>query len=256
VDSNLTPEQFDALRRMDGCSLANAIETFNVRLRNEGFAGHSHVHCVFTNLPAMLGYAVTGRIRSATPPLVSSLPAPRTLSFLHRTDWWDYILTVPAPRVVVLQDVDSSPGVGAFMGEVHSTICGELGCVGYVTNGAVRDLEAVRAKGFHFFAGHISVSHAYVHITDFGDPVEIGGLRIRPGDLVHGDRHGVQTIPKKIAAQIPAAAAALWKQERRIIEFCQSPDFSLCGLRTLLQQIEASTGEENQTKDSRNNQEP
>lgn len=157
--------------------------------------------------------------------------------------------------MVVLQDVDSSPGVGAFMGEVHSTICGALGCVGYVTNGAVRDLKAVKTTGFHFFAGHVSVSHAYVHIIDYGDPVEIGGLRVRPGDLVHGDRHGVQTVPKKIAAQIPAAAAALWKQERQVVGFCQSPDFSLDGLRALFQQIEAASGGKTQTKDSRNNQE-
>jgi 4-hydroxy-4-methyl-2-oxoglutarate aldolase len=240
VDPSLTIEQFEALRRLDGCTLANAIETFNIRLRNEGFASHPTVHCIFPDLPPMLGYAVTGRIRSATPPVASSLPPPRTYSFKHRTDWWDYVLTIPAPRVVVLRDVDTSPGAGAFMGEVHSAICAALGCVGYVTNGAVRDLDVVRAAGFHFFAGRISVSHAYVHIVDFGDPVEIGGMRVRPGQIVHGDRHGVQTIPNHIAAQIPGVAACLKETERKIIKFCKSGEFTLEKLRALVQDAETA----------------
>jgi 4-hydroxy-4-methyl-2-oxoglutarate aldolase len=254
VDALLTPEQFEALRRLDGCSVANAIETFNVRLRNEGFTAHDAVHCMFEDLPPMLGYAVTGRIRSATPPIACSLPPPRTLSFAHRTDWWDYILSIPAPRVIVLRDVDSSQRGGAFMGEVHSAISKALGCVGYVTNGAVRDLDAVRASGFHFFAGHVSVSHAYVHVVDFGEPVEIGGLRIRPADLLHGDRHGVQTIPKRIAGQLPAAAVRLREQECAILEFCHSPDFSLAGLRELLQKTEPASGGKTQSKDSGKNE--
>lgn len=227
----LTPEQFEALRRLDTCTVANAIESFNVRLRNEGFANNSRVHSIFTHLPPMLGYAVTGRIRSATPPITSSLPPARTLSFSHRTDWWDYILTIPSPRVVVLQDVDASPGVGAFMGEIHCAICRTLACVGYVTNGAVRDLNAIEPTGFYLFAGQAAISHSYVHIVDFGEPVEIGGLRVRPGGLLHGDRHGVQSVPKSIAAQIPDVAARHVKEELRIIELCGSPDFSLEKLR-------------------------
>jgi 4-hydroxy-4-methyl-2-oxoglutarate aldolase len=254
VGPRLTLEQFEALRSLDGCSLANAIEIFKVRLHNEGFVHPPHVHCIFHDLPPMLGYAVTGRIRSATPPIASSLPPPRTLSFAHRTDWWDYILTIPAPRVVVLKDVDASPGAGAFMGEVHSAICRALGSVGYVTNGAVRDLDAVRNMGFHFFAGHVSVSHAYVHIVDFGEPVEISGLTVRPGELIHGDRHGVQTIPKSIAVQIPEAAARLREQERLVLDFCQSSDFSLGELRQLFQKIEAP-GDETTSKESRRTEE-
>lgn len=234
MEAILTPEQFEALRRLDTCAVANAIETFNVRLRNEGFARNSGVHSIFSRQPPMLGYAVPGRIRSATPPISSSLPPPRTLSFSHRTDWWDYILTIPTPRVVVLQDVDSSPGVGAFMGEVHATICRALGCVGYVTNGAVRDLNAIEPTGFHLFAGHIAISHSYVHIVEFGEPVEIAGLRVRPGSLIHGDRHGVQIVPKNIASQIPAVVERHRQEERRIIEICQSPDFSLEKLRDSL----------------------
>jgi 4-hydroxy-4-methyl-2-oxoglutarate aldolase len=240
VDPILTPEQFEALRRLDGCSLANAIEVFDVRLRNEGFIGDAEARCIFPDLPPMLGYAVTGRIRSATPPMASSIPPPQTLTFADRDDWWKYVLSIPEPRVLVLKDVDPTPGLGAFIGDVHSAICRALGCVGYVTNGAVRDVDATRAAGFQVFAGYISVSHAYAHITDFGEPVEIGCVRIRPGDLIHGDRHGVQTIPKAIARQIPPVAACLREKERRIIEFCNSADFTLEKLRLVIKEAEES----------------
>ena len=240
MESPFTPEQLEALRSLGTCTVANAIETFNVRLRNEGFADGRLVRCMFEELPPMLGYAVTARIRSSAPPIASSfsLLSPQKLTFADRDDWWQYVLSIPPPRVVVMQDVDPSPGLGAFLGDVHASICQGLGCVGYVTNGAVRDLEAVRRSGFHFFAGHVSVSHAYAHIIDFGEAVDIGGMRVRPGDMVHGDRCGVQTIPLKIAAEIPAVAACLEEKERKIIEYCHSPEFTLKGLRVFVKEIE------------------
>jgi len=231
LDSQLTAEQIEALRRLDSCTVSNTIEAFQVRLRNDGFANGASVKCIFPDLPPIVGYAVTGRIRTSGPPLAGSLPPPAHLSFHHRSDWWDYVLSLPAPRVVIMQDVDRSPGLGALMGDLHVTICQALGCVAYVTNGAVRDLTTVKDTGFQFFAGQVSVSHAYAHVHDFGEPIEIGGLRIRPGDLVHGDRHGILTIPKSIAPDVPALAARIAEQERRIVEYCKAPGFNVSKLR-------------------------
>ena len=132
--------------------------------------------------------------------------------------------------MLVLQDADPRPGVGAFVGEIHAAIGSALNCVGCVTNGAVRDLPAVEAMGFQLFAGNVSVSHSYAHIIDFGEPVEIGGLKIPSGDLLHGDRHGVLTIPLEIAADVPAEAPRILAEERELTEFCRSPEFSLEGL--------------------------
>ncbi len=132
--------------------------------------------------------------------------------YYDRMDFWNYVATMPEPRVLVLQDVDHAPGFGAFVGEIHATIGLALKCVGYVTNGSVRDLPAVRAMGFHLFSGSVAVSHAYAHLVEFGEPVEIGGLKISPGDLVQGDRHGVQTIPLELVPEIPLQAAKI--QER------------------------------------------
>jgi regulator of RNase E activity RraA len=219
-------EELEALRGLDTCTVSNAIETFEVRLRNAGFAD-AHVRCIFPDFEPMVGYAATARLRSAEPPIAGG-------SYHDRTEWWNSILRVPAPRVVVLQDLDQPAGVGAFLGDVHAAILRALGCVGYVTNGAVRELPRVKEQKLHVFAGDVAVSHAYAHIFDFGTKVDVGGLDIRPGDLLHGDRHGLLTIPPQIAASIPGVASQLQQREKRIIEFCESHEFSVDKLRQVL----------------------
>ena len=135
---------------------------------------------------------------------------------------------------MVLQDADPKPGVGAFVGEIHASIGRALKCVGCVTNGAVRDLPAVEAMKFQMFAGNVSVSHSYAHIIEFGEPVEIDGLKISSGDLIHGDRHGILTIPIEVAAEVPAEASRILAEERELTEFCRSPEFSVEELAKLL----------------------
>lgn len=217
-------DQLDALRQIDSCTLANAIETFHVRLRNEGFASGA-VHCLFPRLPAMVGYAVTVKIRGASPPVTGAS------TYIESSDWWDYVLSVPGPRVVVVQDVSSEPGRGALLGEVHVSILKALGCIGAVTNGSVRDVQAVEQLGFHFFANALSVSHSYVHIVETGQPVQIDGLTINSGDLLHADLHGVQTVPTGIVANLPAMAAQITARERKLIELARQPNLSLEKLR-------------------------
>jgi 4-hydroxy-4-methyl-2-oxoglutarate aldolase len=222
----LDAKVLEALRGLDAGTLANAIETFQKRLRNEGFVDHT-VHCFCPSLKPMVGYAATLRIRGSAPPTAGG-------AYADRTDWWNYVLTLPAPRVAVVQDIAARPGLGALIGAVHMNILRALQCVGVVTNGAVRDLPAAESAGFHYFAGGLSVSHAYEHIVEFGSAVEIGGLKIQSGDLLHGDAHGVQSIPLDIAAQIPPVAAQIAAKEQAIIDLCRSPNFSLEGLRALI----------------------
>jgi len=223
MNAILTPEQLEILRRLDACTLANAIETFHKRLRNEGFVDHT-VHCLFPELSPMLGYAATVKIRGSAPPTAAG-------PYADRTDWWDYVLSLPAPRVVVVQDTASQAGLGSLLGAVHVNVLRALGCVGAVTNGSVRDLPAAKKLGFHLFAGSVSVSHAYVHIVEFGAPVEIGGLAIQSGDLLHGDLHGVQSIPLALADKVPLAAAEIVAREQELITLCQSKEFSIEKLR-------------------------
>jgi 4-hydroxy-4-methyl-2-oxoglutarate aldolase len=215
----LNQEELEALRRWPTCAISNAIELFNIRPRNEGFM-LPEIRCVFPECEAMIGYAVTGVISADSPEGRRIQPI----------DWWEEVLKVPEPRVVVLHDIDEHV-IGSFWGEVQSNIHMALGCVGTVTDGSVRDLDEVRERGFHFFSSCVSVSHSYVHLVDMGIPVKVGGLVVKPGDLIQGDKHGVISIPLEIARDVPKAAQLVEDWERRVINFCKSRDFTMDGLK-------------------------
>jgi regulator of RNase E activity RraA len=217
-DRALAPQILEAIRQFDTCNIANAIETFGVRLRNEGYT-RPGLQCVTGGFPRLLGYAATASIRSSDPPVTGN-------HYLDRTDWWAGIQSLPAPRIAVIQDLHAESGLGCVIGEVHAAVLKALQCQGAITNGTVRDIPAVARMPFPMFARAAAVSHAYSHIVDYGEPVRIFGLEVRPGDLLLADCHGVVSIPLQIAAQLPEAAARIRVRERHIIDVCQSPDFS------------------------------
>jgi regulator of RNase E activity RraA len=228
----LTSTELEVLKKLTSPTVANAIETFNLRPRNDGFIS-SEIRALFPELGSMVGYAVPALIRAEQPPQGT-----------HRAsvfEWWDYVQSIPAPRVIVMHDLDEPGGQGAYWGEVQANIHKALGCVGVVTDGSVRDLAEARALGFQFCAAHISVSHAWVHLVDFGLPVKVGGLWVKPGDLLHGDIHGVVAIPQEIAGKIQEAAARGEADERQIIRACQTPDFTAEKLKAVYREIRPNT---------------
>ena len=224
----LDPAVLQRLRTFNTPTVSNAIEVFDVRPRNEGFM-RPEIRCIFPKMGVMVGYAVTLKIQSTSPGAKGAS--------LHPSVHWRDIVTVPTPRVVVVEEVDDPPGHGALWGEVNSNMHRAMECVGCVTNGSVRDLEEVERLGFHFFAKHIAVSHAYVRIVEVGTPVRVGGLTVRPGDLLHGDRHGVLNVPLEVAACIPDGVKAVDTMERQIIKYCQSPGFAVDGLIELFDRV-------------------
>jgi 4-hydroxy-4-methyl-2-oxoglutarate aldolase len=227
----LTAAQLEQFRRWSTCIVASAIETFRVRLPNTGFADSS-IRCIFPDQPPVIGYATTAKIRTSNPPMEQ-----RThFDYYDRADWWREVLTIPAPRIVVIQDVDDPPGLGAFIGEVHANILLSLGCIAVVTNGAVRDLMDIHHTEFQMFAGNVSVSHAYAHLFDFGTQVTVGGLSVKPGDLIHGDLHGVQTIPFEIAARVPEAARKVRQRRNQLLALRRSADFTVEKLRETIRE--------------------
>ena len=221
MSEQLTGQELEALRRITTPTIANAIETFKLRPRSEGFMDSS-VRCMFPELGAVAGYAVTAKIAARQPSDAALRP------------WhlWQLVERSPKPALLVIEDLDETP-VGSFWGEVNGTIYQGLGAVGTITNGGVRDLDEVRATGFHFFASCVLVSHAYIHLVEVGTTVNIGGLVVQPGDLLHGDQHGVISIPREIARDIPKAAEQVEQRERKIIDFARSSECSVDGLRKL-----------------------
>lgn len=215
----LTPEELEALRRWPTCAISNAIELFNIRPRNEGCM-LSEIKCAFPEMKPMIGYAATAVI-TAESSEGRRVPAP---------EWWEVIRKTPEPRIAVMHDIDR-PVIGSFWGEVNANIHKALGCAGTVTDGSVRDLDEVEELGFHFFSSCITVSHAYVHLIDVGAPIKVGGLLVKPGDLIMGDKHGVIAIPLEIARDVPKAAQMMEDWERRVINFCKSKEFNVEGLK-------------------------
>ncbi len=215
----LTASELEALRKWPTCAISNGIELFNFRPRSEGFM-LPEIQCIFPEMPTMIGYAVTAVITAASPDGRRVQPP----------DWWQEILKVPAPRVVVIRDIDNPP-IGSFWGEVNANIHKALGCVGVVTDGVIRDLDEVKEAGFHYFAKQICVSHAYVHMVDIGIPVKVGGLTVKSGDLLMGDKHGVISIPLEIAREVPKSAQMMEDWERPVINFCKSKEFNPEGLK-------------------------
>jgi regulator of RNase E activity RraA len=208
------------LARFSTPSIANGIETFEMRPRDEGFMDGS-ICCRFPEIGPVVGYAATARIRAA---------AKDEGNRLHSSELWRHVLSVPEPRIVVVEDLDEPSGLGSFWGEVNANVFRALGCSAVVTNGGVRDLAEMEALGFQAFSSRICVSHAYVRVVEVAQPVTVGGLEVRPGDLLHGDRHGIVSIPLSIVAELPSAVRAIELAERDTIGFCQSPGFSLEGL--------------------------
>jgi len=225
---DLSREELDRLRQYDTCTLSNAIERLNIRPRNEGFIIGA-VTCRFPQLPPVIGYAVTARMRSSTMPVTGSC-------YYEHPDWWRYVASLAGPRILVIEDADRSRGVGALIGEAYARISRALGCVACVTNGAVRDVPGIEALGYQLFAGSLSVSHAYAHVVEFGEPVEIGGLRISPGDLLHGDLHGVHMIPIGAARALPGAAEQVLRGDRLVIDLTERKDFSVGMLQANLEE--------------------
>jgi 4-hydroxy-4-methyl-2-oxoglutarate aldolase len=220
----VTTDDLAALRKITTPTISNAIETFGVRPRGQGVSDF-RIRCQFPEFGVLLGYACTAVIVSAQP-----APAKRRVS---RTDYWDYTMATPGPKVTVIQDLSEEPG-GAYWGEVNANIHLALGSQGVVTNGSVRDLDEVRASGFHLFSSGINVSHGFAHLEDFGCPVEVFGMSVLPGDLIHADKHGAVVIPHEIAQRVAAAAQEIDQVERKMIDLCRSTTFSIADLDKLV----------------------
>lgn len=213
----LTADQLEELRRFNTPTISNAIETFNVRPRNVGFLPHK-IRCLLPELGAIIGYAVTSQTMASPPE--GSYPD-------LNADYLRYVAAAPGPKIAVGQDLDDPPGLGAQFGEVNTTIHKKLGCIGHITDGCPRDLDEVRALGFQLFGLNPCVSHAYVRLVDFGKPVKIAGVEIKPGDLLHADIHGVCVIPIEVAGELAEACREVERLERPLLEICRGDAFDL-----------------------------
>ncbi len=215
----------DALRAIDTPTVCNALEVVAPKRRGFGYTVEPLV-CTRPELGSMVGFARTAQIRAMHPSDLAGDDA-RAL----QDAYYGYIDDGPRPAIIVIQDLDGdSRGYGSFWGEVNSNIHNGLGCVGLVTDGSVRDLPDI-AEGFQMLAGRVGPSHAFVHPVGFGTPINVAGMRVRDGDLVHADQHGAVVIPADVASGVPDAAAKIARREAVIIKAAQEPGFGIERLR-------------------------
>lgn len=215
-----TPNDLDALRQFDTPTICNALELVVPERRATGFTTRPLV-CAVPDLPPIVGYARTATIRAVAP---SGLTADQTRQ--QRLAYYGYVAADPGPTITVIQDLDPVPGFGAFWGEVITSIHKGLGCLGAITDGSIRDLTDL-APGFQLLAGSVGPSHAHVHVVDFGTQVNIHGMTVEDGDLVHADRHGAVVIPADVVTEVPAAVDLIARRERVIIDASQADDFDI-----------------------------
>jgi regulator of RNase E activity RraA len=218
--TTLSSEQLAALRALDTPTVCNAIEKFKVRGRVEGFTGMD-VRCLSPQLGVMLGYAVTLKVDSTTPDGQQDDSVWRT--------WLQAMADSPQPVVVVMQDVGPQPRKSAHYGEVMGTLSRRLGAVGVVTNGGLRDIEEVRRLGLHYFGPGLVAAHGQPRLLAANIPVEIDGVAIQPGDLLHGDVNGLTLVPLSIADQVAQAADEVRVEEAELMAYINGPEFSIDG---------------------------
>jgi regulator of RNase E activity RraA len=220
----LTATLIDELQSIDTPTVCNALEVLVPKRRGYGFTTDPLV-CTRPELKPMVGIARTATIRSAHPSDLAG-DAARALSDAY----YAYIDGGAKPSVIVMQDIDARRGYGSFWGEVNSSIHLGLGCVGLVTDGGVRDLPDI-APGFQMLADRVIPSHAFVHVVDFARPVDVAGMRVRDGDVIHADQHGAVVIPHEVVAEVKAISQRIARQERVIIDAARQPGFSAAKLR-------------------------
>ena len=205
----LSSQAIERLRGYDTPTVCNVIELFGVRPCNSGYMDRRIRPC-FPELPPMVGYAATATYRSAAPA--------RGDAYSSMEQQITAFAQVAAPPVVVFQDLDD-PCAAATFGEVMCTTYKAFGAAGLITSGAGRDLDQVHAMQFPVFANGAICAHAYCHIPSIQIPVHVGGITIRPGDLLHGDCNGVTTIPLDIAPDVADACEELMRAEAVILEY-------------------------------------
>ena len=222
-DRPFTAADLEVLRQWDTPTICNGLELVAPERRALGFTVEQ-MQAADRGLKPIVGLARVGTLRAKEKPR-----AP----VADRLDWYDYVGAADLPTVVVLQDLDDRPGYGAWWGEVNSTIHKALGAEGCVTNGSFRDCDML-APGFQIVGGRIGPSHAWVHIVDYGKPVNVFGMNAVHDDVIHADFHGAVVIPAAAVRQLPDAIALISRREKVILDVCADQGFSPAKLRAAI----------------------
>ena len=232
-DHSLSPELLALLKSVDTPTVCNAIETAQGQ---RGFDNYTKGTMLASDpsAPAMVGFARTARIAGLEPPAES-----REVIRERRLNYFRHMAEGPRPAIAVVEDMDYPHCVSAWWGEVHTTVHKGLGLEGALTNGVMRDLGDLQ-PGFPVVAGSIGPSHAFVHVREFGTPVQVKGITVATGDLIHADRHGALVIPPEVIPRLEAAIRSMQDSEHLILGPAREPGFNFEKLEKAWRAFEAA----------------
>src|SRR5690348_1516830 len=218
-----TRADLEVLAQWDTPTICNGLEITNPERRAFGYTVEPMV-CLYPKMKPIVGVARVGMIRSTEPPRGK---------VSDRADWYEYVAAKELPTIAVIQDIDGRIGYGAYWGEVQSNVHMALGTIGCVTNGSFRDM-VMWAQGYQMSGGRVGPSHAWVHMVEFGRPVNMFGMQVGHDDVIHADYHGAVVIPDEAVKKLPAAIDLISRREKVILDVCRAPDFSPATLRAAL----------------------
>ena len=211
-----TAAEIEALRDIDTPTICNLLEMAVPERRGYGYTVE-HLHCLYPDMKPIVGFAKTATMRAKNPARWSAA------EYMDiRAGYFDYLAEGEAPKISVVQDTDERPGYGAFYGEVFSAVHKALGCRGVVTNGSVRDIDML-APDFQVLAGLIAPSHAFVHVAQWGCEVNVHGMVVQDGDLIHADRHGAVVVPLDAVRGVLGKLDLMVRREAVILEAARRP---------------------------------
>lgn len=217
----------ERLTGWDTPTICNGLELVCPERRATGFTTKPLV-CLYPEMKPIIGFACTARIRSHSPS-----PEPAEQLRQRRLDYYQYIGESARPGLVVIEDLDDTPGIGAFWGEVQTNVHRGLGLVGGITSGSIRDLPDA-APGFQLLAGNVGPSHAHVHLVDFDTDVTVHNMSVSPGDLIHADCHGAVVVPADAVTELPAAIELIARREEKIISAARAEGFNFEKLKAAM----------------------
>ncbi|MDP7652216.1 MAG: RraA family protein [Rhodospirillales bacterium] len=224
----LTTEEISGLREYSTTTISNVIEVLVPDRRGRGFTIRP-VTCAFPDLKPMVGYAKTVTIKASERSSLSAEAAQK-----QRGDYLDYLAAGPHPTISVVQDVDEPAGQGTFWGKRNAVVHKKLGCDGVLTNGIMRDTNTI-IPDFQLLVAGLGVSHSFVHTIEFDTPVEVYGLTVSSGDLIHGDAHGAVIVPPEVVREIPKALDYLKRRGAAVGDALDDPGFTVEKLKAAYQ---------------------
>src|SRR5579884_3852953 len=203
----------DLLRRYDTPTVCNVVELFDLYPRSYGYMDR-RIQACYPKLPPMVGFATTATFRAADAPKAGC-------AYSGLVEQIESFAQSLQPPVVVFQDIDNPP-VAATFGEVLCSTYKAFGAAGLITSGAGRDLDQVEALNFPCFTDGVVCAHGECHIVQINVPVHVGGVAVHPGDLLHGDRNGVTSVPNELASAVAHACPEYVAAETVVLDYCRS----------------------------------